>query len=420
MVGAGVNDQMNLDGLDFIPDGAITSVPGFRAAGVAGGIKKNGKLDFALVAADRPCTAAAVFTTNKIQSPTVTYNRELLARQADQVYAVAINSGCANAVTGARGLADAREMARLTAEALGIPDAGVAVMSTGVIGVLLPMERVANGVKLAAAALGADPASGHAAAQAIMTTDTRPKEAAARTEIGGAVVTFGGMCKGAGMIHPDMATMLAAIVTDASIAPEPLRAAVRYAADRSFNAVTVDGDASTNDTFLVLASGAAGNVRIDRAEGSDFLCFRDALTEVAVRLAQEIARDGEGATKFVTVEVRGARSFAEARQGARVIATSTLVKTALFGEDANWGRVLAAIGRAGIAVDPGRIALWFDDLQLVAAGAPLRYAEADAHATLAKPEVKITVDLGLGDATATVWTCDLSHEYVSINADYRS
>ena len=361
-----------------------------------------------------------MFPTNQIQSPAVTFNRELLALRPDRIDAVVINSGSANAVTGPQGFADAREMARLGAVALGNPNAGVAVMSTGVIGQRLPMDRVADGIKMAAAALEHDAASGHAAARAIMTTDTRPKEAAASAEIGGVTVTFGGMCKGSGMIHPDMATMLATVVTDAAIAPEALRAAVRYAADRSFNAVTVDGDTSTNDTFLVLANGLAGNTLIERPDGDAFLHFRDALTAVAIRLAQEIARDGEGATKFVTIRVQGARTFAEAHQGARVIATSTLVKTAIFGEDANWGRVLAAIGRSGIEVDPERLALWFDDLQLVADGAPLPYEEADARATLTKPKVTITVDLGLGDESATVWTCDLSHDYVSINADYRT
>ena len=406
--------------IQFLEGGTVTDVPGFRAAGVACGIKKSGALDLALVASDRPCTGAAVFTTNKIQSPSVTFDRELLARRAERIDAVVINSGCANAITGARGFADAREMARLGAAALGNEDTGVVVMSTGVIGQHLPMDRVADGIRLAVAALSQDAAGGHAAARAIMTTDTRPKEAAARVEIGGAVVTLGGMCKGAGMIHPDMATMLAMIFTDAAITPDALSAAVRYAADRSFNAVTVDGDASTNDTFLVLANGLAGNAPIQEQESPAFVQFRDALTAVAIRLAQEIARDGEGATKFVTIRVRGARSFEEARQGARVVATSSLVKTAIFGEDANWGRVLAAIGRSGIDVDPDRIALWFDDLQLVADGAPLPYAESDAHATLTKPEVTITVDLGLGDGDATVWTCDLSHDYVSINADYRT
>ena len=406
--------------MEFIEGGTITAVPGFRAAGVACGIKKSGALDLALLVSDRPCTAAAVFTTNKIQSPAVTFDRELLAARPDGVSALVVNSGCANAVTGARGFADAREMAGLVARSLGMPDAGVAVMSTGVIGQHLPMDRVASGIRMATVVLACDEPSGHAAARAIMTTDTRPKEAAARVEIGGVVVTLGGMCKGSGMIHPDMATMLATVVTDAAIEPVALRAAVRYAADRSFNAVTVDGDASNNDTFLVLANGIAGNAPITDTESDAFLHFRHALTAIAARLAQEIARDGEGATKFVTIRVRGARGFDEARQGARVVATSSLVKTAIFGEDANWGRVLAAIGRSGIDVDPERLALWFDDLQLVADGAPLPYEEAAAHATLTKPEITITVDLGLGDGDATVWTCDLSHDYVSINADYRT
>jgi glutamate N-acetyltransferase / amino-acid N-acetyltransferase len=405
---------------EFIEGGSITTVPGFRAAGVACGIKKNGALDLALIVSDQPCTAAAVFTTNKIQSPAVRYDRELLQTRAHEVRALVINSGCANAVTGERGFADAHEMARLAADALKIGDEGVAVMSTGVIGQHLPMDRVAHGIRLAAGVLNGDGEAGHAASRAIMTTDTRPKVAAARATIGDTTVHFGGMCKGAGMIHPDMATMLATVVTDARIELPALQEAVRYAADRSFNAVTVDGDASTNDTFLVMANGLATNSSITEPSGTAYEAFRDALTEVAIRLAQQIARDGEGATKFVTIMVRGARSFAEARQGARVIATSALVKTAIFGEDANWGRVLAAVGRAGIDLDPERIALWFDDLQLVADGAPLPYQEADAHATLTKSDITITVDLGVGDDAATVWTCDFSHDYVSINADYRS
>jgi len=407
-------------GLDFIDAGAITDVPGFRAAGVACGIKKSGALDLAMVVSDRPCTAAAVFTTNKIQSPAVTFDRELLRRQPDNIRALVINSGCANAITGAQGQADAREMARLGAEAIDDPAAGVFVMSTGVIGQHLPMDRVGHGIRLATAELRSDPDAGHTAARAIMTTDTHPKEAAVRASIGGVTVTLGGMCKGAGMIHPDMATMLAMIVTDVAISPTALESAVRYAADRSFNAVTIDGDASTNDTFVVLANGLAGNTRIETSNGEDYYSFRDALTAIAAGLAQQIARDGEGATKFVTITVRGARSFDDARHGARVIATSSLVKTAIYGADANWGRVLAAIGRSGVDLVPERLGLWFDDLHLVADGAPSAYAEEEARRTLTKPEVTITVDLGLGDAVATVWTCDLSHEYVSINADYRT
>lgn len=406
--------------MEIIEGGTLTAVPGFRACGIAAGIKKSGALDLALLVSERPCVAAAVFTTNKVQSPAVTFDRALLQDRPDSIMALVINSGCANAVTGEQGMADARAMSQFVADALGTPDAGVAVMSTGVIGQHLPMDKIAAGISQAVTVLGRDVEDGHLAARAIMTTDTRPKEAAAHVDLDGVTVTLAGMCKGSGMIHPDMATMLATVVTDVAIAPEALNAAVRYAADRSFNAVTVDGDASTNDTFMVLANGVAGNVPIATTSSPGYVSFRDALTVVAAQLAQEIARDGEGATKFVTINVRGARSFDEARQGARVIATSMLVKTAIFGEDANWGRVLAAIGRAGIELDPARLGLWFDDLQLVGNGAPLVYQEADAHATLTKSEVKITVDLGLGDEEATVWTCDLSHGYVSINADYRS
>ncbi len=247
-----------MSNIEFIEGGSITAVPGFRAAGVACGIKKkSGVLDLALIVSERPCVAAAVFTTNKIQSPAVMYDRYLLDTRPQYVRALVINSGCANAVTGDRGYADAQEMARLSAVALGLDDAGVAVMSTGVIGQHLPMERVAHGIELASAALADDADAGHAASRAIMTTDTQPKIAAARMTLGDAPVTFGGMCKGAGMIHPDMATMLATVVTDAAVELHVLREAVRYAADRSFNAVTVDGDASTNDTFMVLASGTA-------------------------------------------------------------------------------------------------------------------------------------------------------------------
>ena len=409
-----------MEQLRLIEGGTITHVPGFRAAGVACGIKKRGAHDLAMIVSDQPCVGAAVFTTNKIQSPGVTFDRDLLHSRQGEILALVVNSGCANAITGEQGHQNARSMSRLGAQALGDADAAVFVMSTGVIGQQLPMDRVAAGIEQATAALQYGPDAGHAAARAIMTTDTRPKEAAGSVDLDGVTITLGGICKGSGMIHPDMATMLAMVVTDAAIAPAALEAAVRYAADRSFNAVTIDGDASTNDTFVVLANGQADNPRIEAPEGSAYRTFRDALTAVAVQLAQEIARDGEGATKFVTITVRGATTFDQARQGARVIATSMLVKTAIFGTDANWGRVLAAVGRGGIDLDPTRLALWFDEVQLVADGAPLHYSEDEAHATLVKPEVTITVDLGVGDAAATVWTCDLSHDYVSINADYRT
>jgi glutamate N-acetyltransferase/amino-acid N-acetyltransferase len=401
-------------------DDPLTLVPGFRAAGVAAGIKKHGGLDLALIVADTPCAAAAVFTTNQVQAPPVQFDRALLQRNAAGLRAVVINSGCANAVTGAEGLHNTALTAQAVSEALRLPSDSVFVMSTGVIGQQLPMERILPGIQQAVQQLATDDAAGHAAAHAIMTTDTRPKEVTLRTTIAGLPVTLAGICKGAGMIHPNMATLLALVCTDAVIDPPTLDAALHYAVERSFNCMTIDGDTSTNDTLLALASGTAGHAPLTAPDTSAFVQFRDALTTVCVELAKLVARDGEGATKFVTIEVTGARSFADARSIGRTIATSSLVKTALFGTDANWGRVLAAVGRSAVAVEPSLLALWFSDIQLVDAGAPLAYAEADAHAALTGADVRLRVDLGLGQHAATVWTCDFSHEYVSINADYRT
>ncbi len=404
--------------LQRITDGTITTTPGVQAAGVAAGLKKNGNPDVALLVSATPCAVAGVFTLNEIKAAPVRWCQNIVAGGAP-ARAVVINSGCANAVTGAQGDADTAATAAAVAAAVGCAADEVLVLSTGVIGQHLPMPKLLAGVEQAAAALSTTADAGHTAARAIMTTDTRPKEIAVRCIIDGRPVTISGLCKGAGMIHPNMATMLAVLWTDAAIAPAALQRALGFAADRSFNAMTVDGDSSTNDTLLVLASGLAGNDPITE-ESESFALFQAALTAAAAELAQLIARDGEGATKFVTLTVSGARSFAEAQRIAKTIATSALVKTALYGADANWGRVLAAAGRAGVALAPERLALWFDAVQLVGAGAPLPYLEADAHATLTKPEVTIQLDLGLGDASATVWTCDFSHDYVSINADYRS
>lgn len=398
----------------------ITAVPGFRAAGVAAGIKKRGGRDLALIVADRPCAAAAVFTTNQVQAAPVLFDRELLRRRPQGIQAVVINSGCANAVTGEQGLRNAATTAQAAIELLDLPCDSVFVMSTGVIGEQLPMTKLLHGLQQAAQHLAADTAAGQAAAEAIMTTDTRPKTAAVRLRLGATPITIAGMAKGAGMIHPNMATLLALVCTDAAITPAALDAALRYAVERSFNCMTIDGDTSTNDTLLALANGQAGNAPIDSPTHADYAALRDGLTAVCIALAQQVARDGEGATKFVTIEVTGARSFEEARQIGRTVATSNLVKTAIFGTDANWGRVLAAVGRAGVPIAPERLALWFGDVQLVERGAPLAYAEADAHATLLGSEVTMRIDLGLGDAHATVWTCDFSHDYVSINADYRT
>ena len=403
--------------LEWLADGTVTSVPGFRAAGVACGIKGPAAPDLALVACERPCTAAGVFTTNRFAAAPVLYDREVLAAHP-WVRAVAINSGCANACTGEEGLADARAMAGLVAEALGCPAAEVLVMSTGVIGVRLPMERLREGIPRAVRALS--PQGGEAAARAIMTTDTRPKACAVRTQVLGRPVTVAGMAKGAGMIHPNMATMLALMATDAAATPQALDALLRRAAARSFNAVTVDGDTSTNDTLLLLANGQAGHAPLADPDAPEAAPLAEALEAVAVHLAQAIARDGEGASHFVTVTVRGAASDDDARRAAKAVANSPLVKTAVYGGDPNWGRVLCAVGYSGCQVDPARAALWFGDVALVAAGRPLDYDERQAAAVLQQPEVTITVDLGLGTGEATVWTCDLTHRYVDINAHYRT
>lgn len=390
---------------------------GFRFAGVAAGIKKTGAADLAAVFSDAPCSAAACFTRNAFPAAPVLYDRELLASHAAGLRGAVINAGCANACTGEEGLADAAEMARLSEAAFGAPRRSVAVMSTGVIGPRLPMARIAAGMQAAAAALSADGAA--AAAAAIMTTDTRPKVAV--RQAGSA--RLWGMAKGAGMIHPDMATMLSVIVTDAAVAPGALQRLLRAAVDVSFNSISVDGDMSTNDTVLVLANGAAGAV--------DESLLAAALEDLCTDLAQQIVRDGEGATKFITVRVAGAASDDDARRAAKAVANSPLVKTAFYGGDANWGRILAAVGYSGAAVDPGRAHLWIapgtEDaldgagrLQLVGHGRPLAYSEETATAIFSGDEIAVTVDLGQGRGAATVWTCDLSHAYVDINGHYRT
>jgi glutamate N-acetyltransferase / amino-acid N-acetyltransferase len=390
---------------------------GFRFAGVAAGIKKTGAADFAAVVSERPCSAAATFTRNAFPAAPVLYDRELVRSNPSGLRGVAINSGCANACTGDEGLTDAALMARLAEEAFGVPLRSVAIMSTGVIGPRLPIDRIRAGAELAAAALSTEGAGD--ASRAIMTTDTRPK--VAFREAGAA--RLWGMCKGAGMIHPNMATMLAVVVTDAAVAPAALDAALRAAVDVSFNCISVDGDMSTNDTVLALANGGAGEV-----EASE---FGAALTGLCQDLAQQIVRDGEGATKFITIRVNGAASAADARLAAKAVANSPLVKTAFYGGDANWGRILAAVGYSGAAVDPARAGLSIEAgtgevrtgegaLQLVGHGRPLAYSEEAATAIFAGPEISVTVELGLGEGSATVWTCDLSHAYVDINGHYRT
>ncbi len=402
---------------------SLTLVPGFRAAAVHARIKASSpptKLDVSLVASDGPCAAAAVFTTNKVKAAPVLYDQAVLARHPNAVQAVVVNSGNANAVTGAPGLADAEATARAAEELLGLTRDSVLVMSTGVIGQALPMERLLAGVQAATECLDSAPEAGHRMARAIMTTDTFPKEAATRIAVGGREVTIAGIAKGAGMIAPHMATMLSVVVTDVAATPAALQAALLDAADRSFNCVTVDGDMSTNDTLIVLANGRAQNETLTGPDAPGYAEFLAGLRDVCAGLARQVARDGEGATKLVTVRVTGAADWATARQVGLAVANSNLVKTAIHGEDANWGRVLCAAGYSGADVDPDRLSLWFDRVQLVAHGHPTDYREEDAHATLTKAEVTVRVDLGQGDAEAEVWTCDLSQDYIRINADYRT
>jgi glutamate N-acetyltransferase/amino-acid N-acetyltransferase len=382
------------------------SVPGFRLAAVHAGLKPNGQLDLALVRSDTPCTAAAIFTQNLFQGAPVLFDRKVLAAHRRNVQAVVINSKVANAATGPAGLADAEQMARWTRRCLAWGEhVGVMVMSTGVIGVRLPMDKIQAGIQEAAGSLGGDPLE---AARAIMTTDTRPKTASAQA----GAATVWGMAKGAGMIHPDMATMLVVILTDAAIPAEVLQGALYAANDTSFRCITVDGDTSPNDTCLVLANGLAGDV--------DPTVFRTALGEVCESLARQVAFDGEGARHHVTIHVQGARSAADARQIGRTIATSPLVKTAIFGRDANWGRVISAAGRAGVPFDPLTASLCIDDLAVFDKGQPVAFDEARALELLSKTEVSLHLDVGSGPGQATVWTCDLTPEYVDINAAYRS
>jgi len=404
---------------------SVTAARGFVAAGVAAGIKATGALDLALVASEVDCAAAAVFTQNRFAAAPVLYDRAVLAANASGVRAVAINSGCANACTGDEGMARARRMAEAVEQTLGLGRFSCLVMSTGVIGVQLPLEKIESGIIAAAAQLSQE--GGAAAARAIMTTDTRPKTAGAQLVINGQTVTIAGMCKGAGMIHPNMATMLALVCSDAAITPAALAEATRWAADSSFNAVTIDGDTSTNDTLAVLANGLAGNELLADTTSASYGAFAEGLAAVCVDLAQQVARDGEGATKFVTIRVVGARDDADARRAAHAVANSPLVKTAIYGGDANWGRILCAVGYSGAEVDPQRTSLFFAApaaglgwLQVVGNGQPLCYSEEAATARFAADEIAIRIELGLGAGEATVWTCDLSHAYVDINGHYRT
>lgn len=399
-----------------IVKGGVCSAKGFRAAGVAAEIKYKGRNDVALIVADEPCAAAAVFTTNKVAAAPVLYDREIV--KGGKIQAILANSGCANACTGELGLRDAKLSALVTAGELGISPKHVLVASTGVIGRPLPMDRLLAGMKAAVKKLGRTPAHGLAAEKAVMTTDTKPKQACATVRIGGKTVTVGGMSKGAGMIEPNMATMLGFITTDAAVTPAMLRRALYLAINKSFNRLVVDGDESTNDSVFLLASGKAGNAAITKA-GRDFDAFREALEAVCISLAKQMATDGEGATKFVTVTVKGAKSEKDAARAARAVAKSPLAKTSWFGRDPNWGRVLAAVGYSGADVVDMRAEVFYDRVWAFRCGKVADAAQLKKLAKVLKKDAfEVVVDLHLGKGESSVYTCDFSLDYVHINADY--
>jgi glutamate N-acetyltransferase/amino-acid N-acetyltransferase len=402
---------------------------GFRFAAASCGLKKRGHtgtLDVALIVSAAPASAAAVFTQNLVQAPPVILSRAHVQASADAMRAVIVNSGNANCSTGPGGMAASRATAQRVAKILGCRVKQVVVCSTGVIGVPLPVERILKAAPDLAAALASSPRAFDGLTRAIMTTDTRPKRAAANCRIGGKTVRVAGCAKGAGMIHPNMATMLSFVVTDAAIAPRVLDRALREVVSRTFNCITVDGDSSTNDTLLVLANGASGARNITRAGGGDYTNFVVALERVCKALAIGIVEDGEGATHVVEIEVRGAPSARAATQVAQTIAGSSLVKTALAGADPNWGRILAAAGRAGVPFNPDHAEIWLGGIKMYGPPKGSSYSvalpldERAAHRRLLEKNVPIVVDLHHGRATARVWTCDFTQEYVHINASYRT
>jgi glutamate N-acetyltransferase/amino-acid N-acetyltransferase len=393
--------------------GGVTAPCGFEASGVRCGIKRSGS-DLALIYSVAPAAAAGVFTTNRFQAAPVLVTKDRVGR--DPVHGLIVNSGNANACTGAKGYRDAVHMADLTADALGVPRRSVLVCSTGVIGRPLPMTKLAAGINKAAAALG--PEGGDDAAAAILTTDTHPKSIAVEFELDGRPVRIGGMAKGAGMIAPNMATMLCFITTDATVSSGLLQSRLSGAVGRSFNRITVDGDTSTNDTVLLLANRQAEAARITPQHGLSR--FQEALDYVAVHLAREIVSDGEGATRTIEVRVRGAATDSDARKVARTIAESPLVKTAIAGGDPNWGRVLAAAGRAGVRFRPELVDLNLGKVQVVRGGAVCSYRTSAARSAATAREVLITLDLNAGSHEAIMWTCDLTEDYVRINAEYHT
>ena len=402
--------------------GGVTAAEGFQAAAAAAGIKYQGRSDMAMVYSEKPCKAAGTFTTNVVKAAPVKWDQEIVYHQP-KAQAIVCNSGIANACTGEEGLGCCKETAEAAAKILGIPAESVLVASTGVIGMQLPIQKLTDGVKAMAPVLSGSLEAGNLAAKAIMTTDTVEKEAAVQVEIGGKTVTVGGMCKGSGMIHPNMCTMLGFVTTDVNISKELLLEALRQDVQDTYNMVSVDGDTSTNDTVLLLANGMAGNPEITE-KNKDYQPFCEALNYVNTTLAKKIAGDGEGATALFEVKVIGAKSKEQAVVLSKSVVTSSLTKAAIYGHDANWGRILCAMGYSGADFDPEKVDLYFESragkIKIIENGVSTGYSEEEASRILSEDEVTAIADIKMGDCTATAWGCDLTYDYVKINADYRS
>ena len=402
--------------------GGVTAAKGFEAAGVEAGIKYKNRMDMALVYSEVPCKAAGTFTTNVVKAAPVKWDQKIVY-ESGIAQAVIINAGVANACTGAEGYGYCLDTAKAAGKAFGIPEESVLVASTGVIGMQLPMNKILAGVDLLAEAKGASLEHGTLASKAIMTTDTVNKEIAVEFEVGGKTVTIGGMCKGSGMIHPNMCTMLGFVTTDVNISKELLLKALQEDVKDTYNMVSVDGDTSTNDTVLLLANGMAGNAEITE-ENDDYKAFCEALNFVNTFLARKIAGDGEGATALFEVKVVNAASKEEAVILSKSVVTSSLTKAAIYGHDANWGRILCALGYSGVQFDPEKVDLYFESaagkLKIIENGVSTGYSEEVATKILYEEEVTAIADMKMGEYSATAWGCDLTYDYVKINADYRS
>ncbi len=403
-------------------EGGVTAAKGFQAAGCATGIKKDGIMDMAMIFSEKPCHAAGTFTTNVVKAAPVKWDQEIVYHQ-DGAQVVVCNSGIANACTGEEGMGYCKETAEAAARMLKVPETAVLVASTGVIGKQLPMERIKGGIAKLALMLEDTSEAAALAARAIMTTDTHPKETAVSLELDGKTVTIGGMCKGSGMIHPNMCTMLSFVTTDVNISKELLQEALSEVVQDTYNMVSVDGDTSTNDTVLLLANGMAGNPEITE-KNEAYEAFKAALFEVNKTQAMNIAGDGEGATALFEAKVVGAESKEQAVTLSKSIITSNLTKAAIFGHDANWGRILCAMGYSGASFDPEKVDLYFESeagkLQIIRDGVATDYSEEEATKILSEKKVTAVADIHMGTAEATAWGCDLTYDYVKINADYRS